>query len=77
MITAHDDEQPTTHRTGLSRVTEGCGRQTEMEAAGCEITGGAPTTLWVKGQIVREMDRIIIMIIIIIIIIIIMLRRVC
>ena len=25
-------------RTGLSRVTEGRGRQTEMEAAGCEIT---------------------------------------
>ena len=41
-------------RTGLSRVTEGCGRQTEMEAAACEIISGAPTTLWVKGQIDRD-----------------------
>ena len=29
-------------RTGLSRVTEDCGRQTEMEATGCEIIGDAP-----------------------------------
>ena len=28
-------------RTGLSRVTECCGRQTAMEAAGGEIIGGA------------------------------------
>ena len=39
--------------TGLCRVTEGRGRQTQMEEAGCEINGGAPTTLWVKGQIDR------------------------
>ena len=26
-------------------------KKTEMEAAGCESIGGAPTTLWVKGQI--------------------------
>ena len=26
-------------RTGLSRDTERCGRQTEMEVAGCEIVG--------------------------------------
>ena len=32
----------------------GCGRQTEMAAAGCEIIGGAPATLWVKGQIDRD-----------------------
>ena len=40
-------------RTGVrvSRITKGCGRQTDIEAAGCEIIGGAPTTLWVKGQI--------------------------
>ena len=39
-------------RTGLSKVTEGCGRQTEMEAAGCncDIIGGAAMTLLVKEQ---------------------------
>ena len=41
------------NRTGLD-FPEGCGRQTEMEAAGCEIIGGAPRTLWVKGQIHRN-----------------------
>ena len=39
--------------TGLSRVAEGCGRQTEMKAAGCERIGRFPTTLLVKGQIDR------------------------
>ena len=38
----------------LSGVTEGCGRRTEMEAAGCEIIGGAPTTLRVKGHHYRD-----------------------
>ena len=38
-------------RTGLSRVTEDCGRQTETEAAGYEIISGAPTTVWVKELI--------------------------
>ena len=32
-------------------VTEGSERQTKMEAAGCEIIGGALTNLQVKGQI--------------------------
>ena len=33
------------------------GGQTEMEAAGCEITGDTPRTLWVKGtdrQIIEQ-----------------------
>ena len=34
-------------KTGLSRVTEGCGIQTEMGAAACETIGGVPTTVWV------------------------------
>ena len=35
--------------TGLSRVTEDCGRQTEMEEAGCEIIGDAPYDLSGEG----------------------------
>ena len=38
---------------GTSRKGSG-GRQTEMEAAGCEIIGGAPATFWVKVQIDRS-----------------------
>ena len=36
-------------RTGLSRVTEGSGRQTEMGGDGCEVIGGTATILRVKG----------------------------
>ena len=50
-------QRPREDRTGLSRVTEDRGRQTEMEAPGCEITGGAPTTMRVKGQIDQNKSR--------------------
>ena len=39
-----------TDMTGVSRVTKGCGGQTEMEVGGCEIIGGAPTTFRAKGR---------------------------
>ena len=42
--------------TRVSRVTDGYGRQTEMEAAGCEIIGCACKTFEVKAQIDRERD---------------------
>ena len=38
------------NRTGLGRATQSCGRQRSTEAAGCEVIGGVPTTLRVKGQ---------------------------
>ena len=39
----------------FSQVTEGRGEQGKMEEIGCEIIGGAPTTLAVKGQMVLMM----------------------
>ena len=42
--------------TGPSRVTQVSGGRMEMEAADCEIIGGAPTTLLVKGQTGIDID---------------------
>ena len=36
-------------RPGFLRDTKGDRRQAEVETAGCEVIGGAPTTLRVKG----------------------------
>ena len=36
-------------RPGVCQVTMGSGEQRKMEETGCEIIGGAPTTLAVKG----------------------------
>ena len=36
-------------RPGVRQVPEGSGEQGKMEETGCEIIGGAPTTLAVKG----------------------------
>ena len=35
-------------RPGVRKVTEGSGEQRKMEETGCEIIGGAPTTLAVR-----------------------------
>ena len=37
-------------RPGVRQVPEGSGEQGKMEEIGCEIIGGAPTTLAVKGK---------------------------
>ena len=36
-------------RPGVRQVPEGSGKQGKMEETGCEIIGGVPTTLAVKG----------------------------
>ena len=38
-------------RPGVCQVTWGRGEQRKMEEIGCEITGGAQTTLTVKGLV--------------------------
>ena len=42
-------------RPGVRQVPEGSGEQRRMEATGCEIICGAPTTLTVKGLMMMIM----------------------
>ena len=48
-------QQQRVDRPGLLRGTKGGRRQAEVETAGYEVIGGAPTTLWVKGLMMMMM----------------------
>ena len=43
-------------RPGLLRDTKGGRRQAEVEISGCEVIGGAPTTLRVKGLMMMNVS---------------------
>ena len=47
-------------RPGLQRDTKGGRRQAEVETTSCEVIGGAPTTLLVKGLLLLLMKMMVI-----------------